>query len=91
MDTQIKLPIRVGLSDTTFRAQTVQSLAAFRQEWQQLMEGESLLAVQTPVGLILADIAEKLGLSPQERCEFLGDGLAREVDLFMQDRVRLAQ
>jgi hypothetical protein len=69
----------------------VQSLAAFRQEWQQLMEGESLLAVQTPVGLILADIAEKLGLSPQERCEFLGDGLAREVDLFMQDRVRLAQ
>ena len=48
-------------------------------------------AVQTPVGLILADIADKLGLSPQERCEFLGDELAREVDLFMQERVRLAQ
>lgn len=91
MDTQIKLPILTGQSDTSFRAQAVQSLATFRQEWQQLMDGESLLAVQTPVGLILADVADKLGLSPEERCEFLGDDLAREVDLFMQDRVRLAQ
>ena len=91
MDTQIKLPTRVGRSDTSFRARAVQSLAAFRQEWQQLMDGESLLAVQTPVGLILADVADKLALSPEERCEFLGDDLAREVDLFMQDRVRLAQ
>ena len=50
-----------------------------------------MVAVQTPVGLILADVADKLGLSPQERCEFLGDDLAHEVDLFMQERVRLAQ
>ena len=91
METQIALPTRTGQSDTSFRTQAVQSLAAFRQEWQQLMDGESLMAVQTPVGLILADVADKLGLSPQERCEFLGDDLAHEVDLFMQERVRLAQ
>jgi hypothetical protein len=91
MELQTNLPTRTTEEKITFRAQALQSLAGFRQEWQHLMDGESLLAVQTPVGLILADVADKLGLSPQERIEFLGDSLAQEIDLFMKEQVKLTQ
>ena len=51
----------------SYRAQVVQSLADFRREWQKMVEGKSLTEVQAPVGLMLADIADRLELNPQER------------------------
>jgi hypothetical protein len=62
-------------------------LAKFREEWQELVNGGSLLKVETPVGLLLADIADKLELTTQERHVFLGGRLINEVDGFMETRV----
>jgi len=51
----------------SYRAQVVQALADFRREWQTIAEGKSLVEVEAPVGLVLADIADWLQLNPQER------------------------
>ena len=69
------------------RTRLVLALAKFREEWQELVQGGSLLKVETPVGLILADIAEKLEMTSQERHVFLGGRLINEVDGFMETRV----
>lgn len=91
MDIQTKLHTHAGNLTIPFRSQAVQALAVFREEWQKLAEKDSLLVVQAPVGLILTDIADKLGLSPQERHIFLGDALAQEVNQFMQEQIKFAQ
>ncbi len=75
---------------TNFRSQAVQALAAFREEWQQHAEGESLLTVKAPVGLILTDIADMLELSSQERHKALGDALIQEVNYFVQEQFQLS-
>lgn len=69
------------------RTRLVLALAQFREEWQQAVNGGSLLKIQSPVGLILADIADKLELSAQERHVVLGGKLISEVDGFMETRV----
>lgn len=69
------------------RTRMVLALAQFRKEWQELVNGGSLLKVESPVGLILADIADKLELSPQERHVVLGGKLQNEVNAFMETRV----
>ena len=71
----------------TDRTRTILALAEFREEWQQVVNGGSLLKVESPVGLILADIADKLELTEQERHVFLGGKLINEVDGFMETRV----
>jgi len=78
-----------GLADYTIRDRTriVMALAEFREEWQDTVNGRSLLKVETPVGLILADIADKLELTPQERHAVLGVKLINEVDGFMETRI----
>ena len=68
------------------RTRMVHALASLRQEWQEAVGG-SLLKVETPVGLLLADIAEKLELSSQERHIFLGGKLANEVDAYKEAQV----
>ena len=78
-----------GLSDyrPSERARIVQALADFRKQWQQLVKGGSLVKVEAPVGLILADIAEKLELTPQERYVMLGGKLSNEVDSMLEERI----
>lgn len=69
------------------RTRMVLALAEFRKEWQEIVNGGSLLKVESPIGLILADIADKFELSPQERHVVLGAKLQSEVDAFMETSV----
>jgi hypothetical protein len=80
-----------GVADyqPSYRAQVVQSLADFRREWQKAAEGESLVKLEAPVGLILADIADRLELNPQERFAILGGKLINQVNCLMEERVAL--
>jgi hypothetical protein len=71
----------------SYRAQVVQSLADFRREWQKIAQGTSLVEVEAPVGLLLADIADKLELDPQERYAMLGGMLINHVNCLMEERV----
>ena len=75
-----------GLSD---RSRIVQALAELRQEWELAANGRSLVAVESPVGLLLSDIADWLGLSSQERHAMLGNKLINEVNALMESRVSL--
>ncbi len=63
------------------------ALAEFREQWQQTVNGKSLLRVETPVGLLLSDIVDRLELTSQERHVVLGGKLINEVDGFMEQRV----
>ena len=78
-----------GLADyrPSVRTQLVLALAELREEWQQATKGGSLLKVETPVGLLLSDIAERMELTPQERHIVLGGKLINEVDGFMEERI----
>ena len=84
MSLQMPLVTDFRISD---RARMIIALAEFREEWQQVVNGGSLLKVESLVGLILADIAEKLELTEQERHVVLGGKLINEVDGFMETRV----
>jgi hypothetical protein len=78
-----------GLADyrPSERTRLVLALAELREEWQKAVQGGSLLKVETPVGLLLADIADRLQMTPQERHVFLGGKLINEVDAHMEERV----
>jgi hypothetical protein len=69
------------------RTRLVLALAEFRKEWQEAAHGGSLLKVESPVGLVLADIADRLQLSPQERYAVLGGRLINEVDATREERI----
>lgn len=78
-----------GLADTPVseRMRFVLALTQFREEWQETIDGGSLLKVEVSIGLVLADIAERLEMTAQERHVFLGSKLAQEVDLYLEHRV----
>ena len=57
------------------RAATLETLSAFRRDWEAVAEGDSLLDVCASVGLVLFDLTTRLGLSPQEQAHVLGDPL----------------
>jgi hypothetical protein len=82
-----------GLTDYRLsdRTRLILALAQLREEWQETVNGGSLLKVETPIGLLLADIADKLDLTPQERHVFLGGRLINEVDAHLEQRVRRKQ
>jgi hypothetical protein len=67
------------------------ALERYRRVWQQAAAGQTLLDVAVPVGLVLAEIADALGLSDQERRAVLGTGLDRAVAKFAENRVQLKQ
>ena len=69
------------------RTKIVMALSELRMEWQDAVRGGSLLKVEAPVGLLLADIADRLGLSEQERYAFLGGRLVNEVNSVNETRV----
>src|ERR1044071_5832714 len=54
------------------RTRIVLALAEFRKEWQEAVNDGSLLKVESPVGLVLADIVDRLELTSQERYAVLG-------------------
>jgi len=78
-----------GLADYRLsdRTKIVQSLACLRREWQETVEGKSLLDIETPVGLILADIADRLELTPQERHAVLGGKLINQINCLMEEHI----
>ena len=78
-----------GLADYRMRERTrmVMALAELRQQWQKAASGGSLLKTETPVGLLLNDIADQLELTPQERHVFLGGRLINEVEGFLEQRI----
>ena len=84
----LQLPFE-GLSDSRLRERTrmVFALAELREQWQQTAGRESLLKIQTPVGLLFADIVDKLELTSQERHVILGGKLTDEVDSFLETSV----
>lgn len=73
----------------SYRVQVVQALADFRREWQKAAQGKTLIEVEAPVGLLLADIADRLELSPQERYAMLGGKLINHVNCLMEERVSI--
>lgn len=77
-----------GAKDTqpSYRAQILSFLADFRREWEVHAEGKSLIDIDASVGLILSDIAERLGFSHQERHVLLGAKLAKQIDSYMDER-----
>jgi len=54
-------------------------LAGFRQEWEQVAEGESLVEVKASVGLMLFDLATAFGLRTSEQVQVLGSALYEEL------------
>lgn len=78
-----------GLTDYRLsdRAKIVTSLAEFRREWQSAIQGKNLLEVEAPVGLILADIADRLELNSQERHAMLGGELVNQVNCLLEERI----
>lgn len=78
MELQVALP-NMSLPPRSYRAQVVEALATFRHEWQKSADGESLLNVETNVGLLLYDVANCLGLGEQEQAVLLGTELLQEI------------
>ena len=70
------------------RIRIILALAEFRKEWQQAADGGSLLKVESPVGLVLADLVDRLELTSQERYAVLGGKLINGVDATRETRVR---
>lgn len=85
MTLQPNLPIADHVP--TYRMTAIQSLAKFRKEWEEIADGESLLEVTVPVGVLLADVSDRLELSSQERFVFLGKFLVEEIEDFMNQQV----
>jgi hypothetical protein len=78
-----------GLADYRLsdRTRFVLALAELRKTWQETVKGGSLLKVETPVGLLFNDIADRLEMTSQERHVFLGGRLVNEVDAHLEHRV----
>ena len=57
------------------RDQALESLSAFRQEWESVAGNGSLIDVSASVGLMLFDFISRLGLTPEEQVQVLGDKL----------------
>ncbi len=59
--------------------EVLQNLAYLRREWEEALGGQSLLSAQGNVGLILYDVVEALGLTPDEADFVLGHSLVDEI------------
>ena len=70
------------------RTKIVMALSELRMEWQDAVNGGSLLKIESSVGILLSDIADRLQLTEQERYAFLGGRLMNEVNAVNETRVR---
>jgi hypothetical protein len=57
------------------RILALESLSTFRQEWESVAENGSLIDISASVGLVLFDFTSRLGLTPEEQVQVLGDQL----------------
>lgn len=57
------------------RTMALETISAFREEWEAVAERGSLIDVSASVGLMLFDLTTRLGLTPQEQAQVLGDQL----------------
>ncbi len=67
------------------------ALERYRRVWEDAAAGQSLLEMRAPVGLILAEVADALGMNIQERRAVLGAELDRAIARFAKTRVQLRQ
>ncbi len=67
----------------------VRALGDLRREWQQSTGTPNLVEVSAPIGLVIADIAERLRLTPQERRSVLGRELNSAVSAYLEGSVHL--
>jgi hypothetical protein len=67
--TQTILPDRVSV---------LENLSALRQEWEQAVDGVSLINTPASVGLLLFDVTARLGLTREEQTQVLGEQLFKE-------------
>ncbi|MEM2111483.1 MAG: hypothetical protein QXX08_06360 [Candidatus Bathyarchaeia archaeon] len=68
------------------RLDVVGSLARLREEWQEAVDGESLIDVQASVWLLLGDVVMLLGLSADEQVAVLGKELRNEFIQMLKQR-----
>ena len=61
------------------RTQIIGAISKLQEEWQEIADGASLVELKGSVGLLLADLALALGLSPDEQVQALGEKLANEL------------
>jgi hypothetical protein len=61
------------------RSSVIAALSSLRREWTLAVDGESLIEVETSVGLLLADLVTGLGLTQEEQVQVLGVDLANEL------------
>ena len=60
---------------TLDRTLALENLSDFRQEWESMAGNGSLIDVSASVGLMLFDFTRRLGLTPAEQVQVLGDQL----------------
>ena len=65
----------------------VGTLANLRKEWQDAANGKSLLNVEGNIALILADLVNSFGLTPNEQSQVLGTDLFGEIKELLASRV----
>ena len=63
------------------------TLANLRKEWQDAANGKSLLNVEGNIALILADLVNSFGLTPNEQSQVLGTDLFGEIKELLASRV----
>lgn len=80
MTGQPLLPVDYSQNPRSSHLHLVKSLVIFRQEWEAAAQGESLINIQAPVGLLLADVLERLDIEQEERVAVLGIRLYSEVE-----------
>jgi hypothetical protein len=61
----------------------IRNLLKLRQEFEETGEGKSLIEMTAPVGLLLHDACNLLGLNEKQRREILGAKLEHELNQYL--------
>ena len=73
---------------TSPRFQFITALSHIRQEWQDAVEGKSLIEVEGNMGMLLADLINGIGLGTSEQVQVLGKDLFQEMQDFLRSPIR---
>jgi hypothetical protein len=69
----------IGECKPITRFRIIEALTTLRLEWEEATNGQSLLDTNGSVGLIIADLANMIGLTVPEQQFILGDQLFKEL------------
>lgn len=61
------------------RIKAISVLSKFRQEWQEVADGKSLLEVDGNIGMVLADLVNSFEFTSYEQSLILGPDLFEEI------------